>query len=63
VTLFFAIMRFGIFISFIFIAVWDFGVLGCFDLSLLTSSFADDQWTTLHGDSLSEVTDQIDSNE
>jgi hypothetical protein len=37
--------------------------LGCFDLSLLTSSFADDQWTTLRDDSLSEVTDQIDSNE
>jgi hypothetical protein len=53
---------FIIFIDLI-IGVWDFGVLGCFDLSLLTSSFADDQWTTLRDDSLSEVTDQIDSNE
>ena len=53
---------FIIFIDLI-IGVWDFGVLGYFDLSLLTSSFADDQWSTLRDESLSEVTDQIDSNE
>ena len=53
----------GFIFIYLIIGVWDFGVLGCFDLSLLTSSFADDQWTTLRDDSLSEVTDQIDSNE